>query len=141
MSRGAAAAVAGLALLLTVGAPGMAASPGLSAEEFEAFTAGKTVHFTFEGLPYGSEQFLHGHRTLWHFEGEKTCGWGQWREVEGLICFAYDNAPDEQCWKVTEADGKLRAQQSSGGTALGMTLEMSHADDIALPCPAPSPGI
>ena len=98
-----------LALCL-LAVPAGAETP-LSAAEFEARTTGRTLTYARDGLVWGREQYLEGRKVIWAFEGE-DCKYGQWQEpLPGLICFAYDDAPqDEECWRFFDRNGGLFAQ-------------------------------
>ncbi len=98
-----------LALCL-LAAPAWAETP-LSAAEFEARTTGRTMTYAREGQVWGREQYLAGRKVIWAFEGE-PCKYGTWEEPSpGLICFAYEDAPDEQeCWRFYDRAGGLVAQ-------------------------------
>lgn len=85
-----------------------AAEERLTGEAFERHTTGRTLSFSFNGVPYGIEQYLPGRRVLWAFVGD-TCQEGIWYEREGMICFIYDHNPDEQCWSFYRSDSGLRA--------------------------------
>jgi hypothetical protein len=63
----------------------------MSAAEFEDYTTGQTLTFSFMGVPYGVEQYLPGRRVIWAFIGE-DCHEGRWYEDAGNICFVYDHA-------------------------------------------------
>jgi hypothetical protein len=61
---------------------GSAAAEPLDAAAFERLARGRTLHFTLDGLPFGSEQFFDGRRSLWRFtDGE--CGSGGWWDQGG----------------------------------------------------------
>lgn len=98
----------------------LAASPAaadgrMSAAEFEAYTTGYTLTFSFLGVPYGAEQYLPGRRVIWAFIGDE-CRWGRWYEEAGNICFVYDDAPDDpQCWGFWQTEDGLRAVFAGDG--------------------------
>ncbi|WP_299560933.1 hypothetical protein [uncultured Sulfitobacter sp.] len=75
-----------------------AAAGGLmTAEEFDAYTRGKTLFYGNGSEPYGAEIYLPDRRVRWSFlDGQ--CKDGTWYEAEGLICFTYEDRPDPQCW-------------------------------------------
>lgn len=89
----------------------------MSATEFEAYTTGQTLTFSFMGVPYGVEQYLPGRRVIWAFIGEE-CQNGVWYEEAGNICFVYDHSPIEpQCWSFWRSDEGLRAVFAGEGSA------------------------
>jgi hypothetical protein len=85
------------------------AEPLMSAEEFDAYTRGKTLYYGNGATPYGAEIYLPNRRVRWSFlDGE--CKDGTWYEADGLICFTYDDRPDPQCWSFEEGNGGLIAR-------------------------------
>lgn len=117
---------AALALCL-MAAPAWAETP-LTAAEFEARTAGRTMTYAREGRIWGREQYLAGRKVIWAFEGE-DCKYGIWDELApGLICFAYDDAPQEQeCWRFYDRQEGLFAQSELAPEA-GMLAAMAESD-------------
>ncbi len=85
-----------------------AAETPMTADAFEAHTAGRTLTFEADGIPYGIERYMAGRRVLWSFlDGQ--CAMGRWYPDGAAICFVYDTAPEEpQCWLVYLEDGRLR---------------------------------
>jgi len=84
-----------LALLVSLAAlpaPAQTDSPSMTAEEFDAYTLGRTLSYSLQGTPYGIEEYLPDRRVRWAFVGQE-CQTGVWYERNGNICFLYDNAP------------------------------------------------
>ncbi|WP_299132737.1 hypothetical protein [uncultured Amaricoccus sp.] len=128
--------VALLALVLSGAAPRAQPVP---ADEFEAFSAGRTLYFTRDGQPFGAERFLPGRRTLWRFDGG-PCLDGAWHAEGDRICFAYADDPGAQCWRFLRDGARLRAVLVEQGVETGFSLDFSHADKAPLDCPAPDVG-
>lgn len=131
------------AAAIRAGLIALALAPSLAeamdAAGFEAMTAGRTLHFTREGLPFGSEQFLPGRRTLWRFEGDQCQAGRWWPEGDG-VCFSYDRDPTPICWDFrAEGDGHV-AELLEGGLATGFTLRLDRIETAPLPCPGPEVG-
>jgi hypothetical protein len=102
-----------LALLLAAG-PALAEDP-MSPEEFEAYTTGKTLLYSFEGEEYGGEDYLPGRRVRWSFL-DGHCLDGHWYDADDLICFVYEDAPEAPvCWRFYRGPGGLRAELFGGG--------------------------
>ncbi len=101
-------AAALLGSALSTAAPALAADIPMSAEAFEDYTTGKTLHFGLGGTVYGSEQYLPGRRVLWAFLGE-PCVEGIWYPEGDAICFLYENRETPQCWNIFRAPGGLTA--------------------------------
>ncbi|HPG22701.1 MAG TPA: hypothetical protein PLH75_07925 [Amaricoccus sp.] len=125
------------AFLALAAASGRAAEI-LDAEAFERLAEGRTLHFTEGGRPYGSEQFLPGHRSLWRYAGGEECAAGSWRGEGEAICFRYDGRPEEICWRFTrEADGVFVELH---GRDDGRRLRLGSTDTQPLPCPQTGAG-
>ncbi|MGB3315918.1 MAG: hypothetical protein WBB85_16055 [Albidovulum sp.] len=101
----------GAAIALAVSAPLHAAEPGgpLTAAEFEAATAGRTLYYNSGGEPYGVEQYRPGRQVVWAFLGD-DCRKGEWYEDQGFICFVYEDNPAPQCWTFWQSDQGLLAK-------------------------------
>lgn len=94
-------------LILGLAAPALAQT--MSAEEFDAYTQGKTFFYGSRGQPYGAEEYLPNRRVIWTFlDGQ--CQYGEWYEAGDLICFVYENLEDDQCWSFTRSPSGLVAQ-------------------------------
>jgi hypothetical protein len=82
----------------------------MTGEEFNAATIGRTFYFSSAGQPYGAEQYLPGNRVIWAFVGD-DCRDGKWYEDQGMICFVYDDNPnDPQCWLIFDGESGLQVQ-------------------------------
>jgi hypothetical protein len=124
-------------LLLSFAFPAEAA-PSLSAEEFDAYTRGKTFFYGSRGEPYGAEEYLSNRRVRWTFlNGE--CQEGEWYEENGLICFVYETQSNPQCWSFEiTADGlTARFQNDPNQTEL---YEVQQSPE-PLMCPGPDVGV
>ncbi|GAA6174876.1 hypothetical protein GCM10007927_19180 [Sulfitobacter pacificus] len=81
----------------------------MSAEEFDAYTKGKTLFYGNSGQAYGAEIYHENRRVEWSFlDGE--CKSGAWYESNGLICFTYENNPTPQCWSFIKGPNGLIAR-------------------------------
>lgn len=115
-----------------------AAQTPMSAEEFEAYTTGKTLYFFSQGQAYGVEEYREGRRVVWSFlDGQ--CKDGVWFPVGEQICFVYEDNPEQQCWTFYRESGGLRAvfEGSDSGTEL---YEAGEADEPML-CLGPDVGV
>jgi hypothetical protein len=126
-----------LPLLLFAAAP--AGADVVSPEAFEALSEGRTLHFTRQGEPFGAEQYFPGRRALWRF-ADGTCDRGFWRAEGQEICFVYEGNPGPQCWTFERRGAGYAAALVEEGAPPGLVLELSHADDAPLDCPAPDVG-
>ena len=98
-----------LVLLFALVATPLAAQDLMTAEEFDAYTRGKTLFYGRDGSSYGAEIYHENRRVEWSFlDGE--CKEGEWYEEAGLICFLYEGNPDPQCWSFTRGTGGLVAR-------------------------------
>jgi hypothetical protein len=133
-----------LALLVSLAAlpaPAQTDSPSMTAEEFDAYTLGRTLSYSLQGTPYGIEEYLPDRRVRWAFVGQE-CQTGVWYERNGNICFLYDNAPaDEQCWRfrLTEGGGLSAVFQGPDGPSTEL-YEVQQSDQ-PLTCAAPGLGV
>lgn len=124
-------------LLLAAALP--AAAEILPPEAFEALAEGRTLHFSLGGLPFGSEQFLPGRRSLWRFAGG-TCEPGSWRAEGEAICFVYDRDPRPMCWHFRRDGAGYAAWLVEDGAETGFRLSLEGMDRAPLPCPGPEVG-
>lgn len=121
-----------LVLLLLASAAHAAPLDGAA---FEAETTGKTIHFTMQGQPYGTEQYLPDRRVIWAFDGG-DCREGMWFEPSpGSICFVYDHDPTPQCWAFFKEDGRLRARFE------GLENDLIEARRSTAPMSCPGPWV
>ena len=125
-----------LGLLLCAG-QGHAETP-MTAAEFEAYTTGKTLTYSVGGQVYGAEQYLPDRRVIWAFKGN-VCADGIWYEQAGLICFAYEDNSDAQCWNFYSGTTGLRAEFT--GDAEGTPLSEVDQSKFPLNCAGPDVGV
>lgn len=99
--------VLALCLALIASLPAQA-QQRMTAEEFDAYTQGKTLFYGREGAAYGAEIYHENRRVQWSFlDGE--CKEGRWFEQGAQICFVYEDNPDPQCWSFVKGPGGLIA--------------------------------
>lgn len=127
-----------IALCLAIACPALA--DGLmTAEEFDAFTRGKTFYYGTGGEAYGAEEYLPDNRVIWTFlDGQ--CQNGIWYEDSGQICFEYENIEDRQCWTFRAGtDGGLIARFQNDP----QELELYEVERSSRPlsCPGPDVGV
>ncbi|MFT4151935.1 MAG: hypothetical protein QM656_17165 [Paracoccaceae bacterium] len=123
-----------LALLMPLRA---GAADLLTAEEFDAYTRGKTLSYTWQGQEFGKEQYLPGHRVMWAFTGDE-CRHGEWYESAGNICFVYDDDPEPKCWTFQKGPTGLLAKFV--GDPDGTELSEVAQSPTPLGCPGPDVG-
>lgn len=123
-----------LALAAALLAAPASAERALTPEEFEALTAGRTMHFDREGAPFGAEQFFENGRVVWTFEGSDLCQRGIWfANRAGEICFVYGDSPEPQCWAFLERpDGRYAARMA--GEDPEQDLVSRRIDDEPIEC-------
>ncbi|OSP56867.1 hypothetical protein [Pseudoruegeria sp. SK021] len=107
----------------------MGQSP-MTAKEFDAYTAGKTLYFAQDGVNYGIEAYLSDRRVQWSFLDDQ-CIDGRWYPDGPAICFVYEDttwtAP--QCWLFFRNGAGLTAQffdQDGPGTTLYETRQSAE---------------
>ncbi len=103
----------------------------ISPSEFEKLSTGKTLYFTFEGQPFGVEQFFTGRRSKWRFE-DGSCENGEWFADNDLICFNYEGGLETQCWHFLKTDDGYGARAE--GAAPDEILNLDRIDTKPLLC-------
>ncbi len=128
-----------LALLALLATPAVAQdAPGLSATEFDAYVAGKTLSWALPGQPWGTEEYLPNRQVQWATRpGE--CQIGTWYESSGQICFSYQDRADTSCWIFRKTDTGLTAELQ--GPTGPLTLTESGQIAGGMPCPGPEVGV
>ena len=96
------------AMLLTLAALPAGAEEFMGAEEFDAYTRGKTFYYGSESGPYGAEEYLDGQRVRWSFL-DGRCQEGEWYQDGQMICFVYTDKPEPQCWTFQQGGAGLIA--------------------------------
>ena len=114
------------------------AETAMTAAEFDAYVSGKTLTYSVAGEVYGAEQYLPGRRVVWAFKDDQ-CADGIWYEDAGLICFAYENMGDPQCWTFYLGGIGLRAEFV--GDAAGSELSEVAQSAKPLSCAGPDVGV
>jgi hypothetical protein len=110
----------------------------MTADQFDAYTRGKTLIFEQDGAPYGAEEYLEGRRVRWSFL-DGVCSEGHWYEQEGQICFIYEGEPDPQCWRFFQTDaGVVSLFANDPGSA---ALYEVHSSPEPLFCAGPRIGV
>lgn len=128
-----------LAQRLPHSTPASQSAGAMSAEDFDAYTRGKTLYYGAGGQAYGVERYLEGRRVVWSFL-DGHCKDGTWYEEAGQICFVYEDRPDDpQCWTFRQGPGGLIAQFENDPTA----TELYEAQDIGeeMLCYGPDIGV
>lgn len=112
----------------------------MTAEEFDAYTLGRTLSYAFNGTSYGIEEYLPNRRVRWAFS-EDVCQEGVWYQRDQNICFLYeDSTMDEQCWRFYETEGGLRAV-FQGPDGPSTELYEVQQSDGPLSCMGPGVGV
>jgi len=112
----------------------------MSAEEFEAYTTGKTLFFSLNGQDYGVERYKSDRRVEWSFlDGE--CTPGIWYEDSGYICFAYEGWAEEQCWIFEQTQSGLIATFSRTNQAGRQNQYFAYEKDEEMLCLGPETGV
>lgn len=127
-----------LFLTLALLASPLAAQDLMTAEQFDAYTRGKTLYYGQNGAAYGAEIYHENRRVEWSFlDGE--CKEGLWYEQNGLICFVYEDNSVPQCWSFVEGANGLIARFENNPN----TTELYEAQDIGeeMLCTGPKVGV
>jgi len=113
----------------------------LNGEAFDALSQGTTMYFSNNGQYYGSEQFLPNRRSVWRAQ-DGSCVNGKWAEVDGNICFLYDNDNGPHCWEVLQTDSGLTITSANGPPGVPpLVLELSGQDTTPIVCTGPKFGV
>ncbi len=126
-------------LCLALVTPAFADDATLGADAFEALSADRTLHFTQDGLPFGSERYFPGRRSLWRTP-DGACETGRWTPRGDAICFVYEMTPEPQCWRFTRSGGRIRATYLEDGVPDPGSVLLDRIDDAPLDCPGPRVG-
>lgn len=130
-----------LTLCVALAAPAFSQSADpLTAEEFDAYTRGKTMTYLQGGEPYGTEEYRNNRRVRWAFDADERCLEGVWYEAGEYICFAYDDGGPDQCWQFFRGPGGLRARFKGDPMEDGTVYEAQDRDDPLL-CLGPDVGV
>ncbi len=107
------------------------AGANLSAEAFDALTRGRTMDTYDEAVGlYGVETFLPGRRVVWR-DNEK-CTRGIWEEVDGQICFTYEqNDNNPVCWDYEAGNGFIRGWYRGDRGSVPIRLEESRQGPVS----------
>ncbi len=119
-------------ILISIAQPSFAETI-VSPNEFERLSTGKTLYFSFEGRPFGVEQFFNGRRSKWRFE-DGNCEDGEWFAENDLICFNYEGNLETQCWHFLKTDEGYGARAE--GAAPDEILKLDRIDTKPLLCSA-----
>lgn len=115
-----------------------AALAAMGADEFDAFTRGKTFIYTESGQAYGAEEYLENRRVRWSFlDGQ--CKEGEWYPSGEQICFVYDDDPGPQCWTFRRQGAGLSAVFA--GDPEGDALYGAHDAGEPMMCLGPEIGV
>lgn len=130
------ALAAGLALVAcAVAAQDLSGEP-LTGEAFGQEVEGWTLDFDSGGVPAGREQYFPGGTVLWE-NGAGQCLHGRWLAIDELICFSYEDDPDDlRCWDVLRSEEGVIAVSPEGSA-----LRESRRSQENLTCPGPALGV
>ncbi len=111
----------------------------MSASEFEDYVTGRTLFYSDgANAPYGAEIYLPNRRVRWSFlDGE--CKEGYWYEAGPLICFAYEDRFDDQCWSFKKGAGGLIATFENDPEASPLYEAADLGEDLV--CLGPKVGV
>jgi hypothetical protein len=110
----------------------------MSAEDFDAYTQGKTFYYGSMGKPYGGEEYLSGRRVRWSFL-DGNCRDGEWFAEAGMICFVYEDNPERQCWSFHKG-GRGLVARFENDPAQSELYEVEQSD-APLMCLGPKVGV
>ena len=114
------------------------AETAMSADEFEAYTNGRTLYYSQNGSVYGAESYFKGARVRWSFP-DGNCLLGTWQQREDMICFEYGPDVDIHCWRFFKDGGGLIANFADD--ELSAPLYEARRAPTSLECPGPEVGV
>lgn len=123
---------------LVLAASAAAAEAPMTAEEFDAYTQGRTLTYSAAGVVYGIEEYLPDRRVRWAYIGD-TCQEGSWYPVGDMICFVYEDFEQPQCWSFYRRESGLEAVFMNDPESL--TLYETRQSPEPLQCPGPKVGV
>ncbi|MBC6442669.1 MAG: HAMP domain-containing protein [Rhodobacteraceae bacterium] len=126
------------AALLTDPVPGATAETIVPPAEFQHLSEGRTFHFSYNGHPYGAEQYFTRRESLWQF-ANGDCEHGRWFPHGALICFVYETDRNPLCWTFLKRDDGAFVARPDGATA-DSDLLLERTDTVPLACPGPKAG-
>lgn len=131
-----------LLLALSIPATAALAQDPMSAEEFDAYSVGRTLTYAESGTIYGVEEYLPGRRVRWAYTADE-CREGYWYEDGPDICFVYEHDMVPQCWQFFQEERGLRAKfmGAEEGREAGRELYEAQKTDKPLACLGPNVGV
>ncbi|WP_299149128.1 hypothetical protein [uncultured Tateyamaria sp.] len=115
-----------------------AAAEPMTAAEFEAYVAGKTLFYGRDGDAYGAEIYRENRRVTWSFlDGE--CKDGYWYNEGPNICFIYEDRSDPQCWTFERSPGGLIATFENDPASTALYEAQDVGQDLV--CLGPKVGV
>jgi hypothetical protein len=123
------------AVLLMTGAT--QAQTLMTAEEFEAFSTGRTLDYWVDGGFSGSEQHLSDRRTIDSLD-DGSCLKGRWFPEGDAICFLYEEDPVQHCWRFWSEGASVVAEYVNSNGNFSTTVTLS---DEPVNCLGPDAGV
>jgi hypothetical protein len=81
----------------------------MTADEFDAWSLGKTLDFANSSGVFGSEEYLPGRQVRWAgMDGQ--CMHGHWFGGDQMICFAYEQDSRLHCWTLWREGDSVTAR-------------------------------
>lgn len=123
-----------LALLTT---PAAAETP-MSPDEFDAWSTGKTLAYSVDGVVLGAEAYF-PNRTVRDADTDGPCLDGTWHAEGNAVCFVYPAREGTHCWTFWR-DGAAVYAKPLAATADDPAQLVTEAA-TPLTCPGPEVGV
>jgi hypothetical protein len=126
------------ALLLALLAPAAMSQTPMSPEEFEAWSTGKTLSYSVEGLVLGSEAYF-PNRSVRDADTGGPCLDGTWHTEGDAVCFVYPARDGTHCWLYWRDGATVFAKPLDAAPEDPSQLVTEAATPLA--CPGPEVGV
>lgn len=127
-----------LALLLAVLAQSAQAETPVSPAEFEAFSTGKTLAYSVDGVILGAEAYFPD-RTVRDADTGGPCLDGSWHAEGDAVCFVYPARDGTHCWTFWREGAAVYARPLAAAPDAPAQLVSEAATPLS--CPGPEVGV
>ena len=127
-----------LALVLTLTAPAALAQPAMTPDDFDAWSRGKTLAYSVDGVIFGSEAYF-ADRQVRDADTGGPCLDGSWFADGNAVCFVYPARDGIHCWTYWRDGESVFAKPVAADP--GDPAQRVTVADTPLTCPGPEVGV